>query len=294
MNVFLTGASGYVGSAVLERLLAHGHQVTALVHRRPPQARSGVSFVQGDVTDAVSLTRAMTGCEAVVHLVGIIEERPRKGITFERIHVEGTRNMLQAAKSNGIRRYVHMSAIAASPDGPAKYQRTKWAAEEAVRASGLDWTILRPTVVAGPGNEVIRMLAGVLKWAPVFPIFGSGAYEMQPVPIETVAEAFARALELPQTIGRAYSVAGRDRVTYKQMVQAIASVLGRRPLLVHIPEGLIRAVVPVAQHLPGFPITREQLVMLLDSKECDERPFLQDFGLEPEPFRQGLERYVKR
>lgn len=294
MHIFLTGASGYVGTAVLDHLLAHGHTVTALVHRRPPGKREGVTYAQGSVVDQESLTRAMQGADAVVHLVGIIVEKPHRGVTFDRIHVEGTKNVLAATKSAGIRRYLHMSALGARPNATARYHQTKWAAEEAVRASGLDWTIFRPSLVAGPGNEVIKMLAGVLRFAPLFPVFGDGLYEMQPVPLETVAEAFAEALRRPETIGQTYDVAGRERIAYKEMLRTIASLLGRRPLLLPIPAGLIRAVVPVMQHMPGFPLTKEQLIMLLEGNTCDERPFLTAFGFDPIPFREGLARYVGR
>lgn len=294
MQVFLTGASGYVGTAVLDHLLARGHTVTALTHRRPPGQREGVTHVRGDIRDPASLARAMAGCEAVVHLVGIIVERPRRGITFDQIHVEGTRNVINAAQQAGIRRYLHMSALGARAGAPARYHQTKWAAEEAVRASGLDWTIFRPSLVAGPGNEVIKMLAGVLRFAPAFPIFGDGRYQMQPVPLEIVAEAFAQALRRPETAGRTFDVAGRERLTYSEMLRTIAGLLGRRPLFFHLPEGLMRAVVPVMQHLPGFPLTKEQLTMLLEGNTCDEKAFLDAFGFDPIPFREGLARYVGR
>jgi uncharacterized protein YbjT (DUF2867 family) len=293
MRVFLTGASGYVGGEILEKLLAHGHTVTALEHRRPPAPREGVTTMPGDIRDPASLHDAMAGCEAVIHLVGIIVERPLRGITFERIHLQGTVNVLEAARKRGIRRYIHMSALGTRPGAAAVYHQTKWAAEEAVRASGLDWTIFRPSLVAGRKNEVIKMLSGVLRFAPVFPIFGDGRYKFSPIPVGDLAEAFVRSLAMPETVGKIYEAGGREAIPYKEMVRLIAAAAGRRPLLLHVPAGLMRAVVPVAQYLPGFPLTKEQLTMLLEGNDCDGGPFLETFGLHPVTFAEGLREWVR-
>src|SRR5687768_9499458 len=159
-RVFITGASGFVGSAVLEELLSRGYSANALVHRGELQVTGDrVTTIKGDLFDRKALDEGLRGCDAVIHVVGIIMERPGKGVTFERIHVEGTRNVVDAAVRNGVRRYVHMSALGSRPDAASRYHRTKFQAEQYVRGSGLEWTIFRPSLIHGPRGEFMRMEA---------------------------------------------------------------------------------------------------------------------------------------
>src|SRR5437762_887669 len=179
-TVFVTGASGFVGEAVVEELLQRGYEVNALVHRRAIVSVAGrVHSIDGSLFDEKNLAEGMRGASAVIHLVGIIFERPFEGITFERMHVEATKAVVDAAKVAGVKRFVHMSALGTRMDAVSDYHKTKYAAEQYVRASGLDWTIFRPSMIHGPKGEFIGMEA---KWArhkaPPFlfmPYFGAGA-----------------------------------------------------------------------------------------------------------------------
>src|SRR4051794_28602671 len=179
-RVMVTGASGFVGSAVTDELLARGYAINALVNRKPVDDRGGrVASFAGGVFDPRALGEAVRGVDAVIHLVGIIMERRGRGITFERIHFQGTRAVVDAARRAGVRRYVHMSALGVRPDAMSDYHKTKFAAEQYVRASGLDWTIFRPSLIHGPKGEFMQMEK---KWAkrraPPFlfmPYFGAGA-----------------------------------------------------------------------------------------------------------------------
>src|SRR5438105_965562 len=185
-RVFVTGASGFVGAAVVDRLLERGYAVNALVHRRPLRADDAVRSIKGDVFDDAALDEGIRGCDAVIHLIGIIMEKPRKGITFARMHFDATKSVVDATLRNRVRRYVHMSALGARPEAVSEYHRTKFLAEQYVRASGLDWTILRPSLIHGPSGEFMQMEAA---WArrqkPPFlfmPYFGGKhAGKLQPV-----------------------------------------------------------------------------------------------------------------
>jgi NADH dehydrogenase len=213
--VFVSGGSGFVGTAVIEELLSRGHSVNALVHRGNLRVTVGdVRVVRGDLFDRAALDECLRGCDAVVHLVGIIMERPSRGVTFERIHFKGTRNVVDAAKRNDVRRYVHMSALGTRPDAVSNYHKTKYRAEQYVRSSGLDWTILRPSLIHGPAGEFMRMEANWARHkAPPFlfmPYFGGGllgrggAGMLQPVYVNDVARAFVDALDNPKTVGEVY------------------------------------------------------------------------------------------
>ncbi|MGD0585062.1 MAG: NAD(P)H-binding protein, partial [Oryzomonas sp.] len=248
--------------------------------------------VEGDVTRPESFEQGADGCDAVVNLVGIIREFPAKGVTFERLHVQATANLLAAAKRAGIRRYVQMSALGTRPNAVSRYHRTKFRAEELVRNSGFEWTILRPSLIFGPQDAFITMLARQLRMAPAMPVIGSGAYRVQPIHADDVARCFALALEMPATIGQCYELCGNDRLTYVDLLDAVAAAMGRSaPLKPRLPLGVMKLVIPVMQGIPQFPITMDQLQMLVEENICDGR-WKQTFGFEPKGFREGIGEYL--
>jgi NADH dehydrogenase len=235
----------------------------------------------------------IAGCDSVIHLVGIIREQPAAGVTFDRVHVQGTRNVLDAAAGAGVRRYVHMSALGSRPHARARYHQSKWAAEEAVRGSGLAWTIFRPSIIYGPGDGFVTMLARMVRRTPVVPVIGSGRQRLQPIPVEQVAEGFARALSLPATEKQTYDVGGPDAVTLVELLDLIGAALGyRRVRKAHVPLGLMRPAARLLHRLRAFPVTPDQLLMLEEDNTCDPRPFLATFGLQPVPLATGLRRVL--
>jgi uncharacterized protein YbjT (DUF2867 family) len=278
-RVLLTGARGFVGGEVLRQLLASGHEVVAVSrHLRATKVPSGVIQVAADITGD-GWQRWCEGCGAAIHLVGIIRQVPRAGATFERAHVISTRRVIAACRSLGIRRLIHMSALGARAEAETAYHRTKWQAEEAVRASGLDWTIFRPSPIFGPGDGFSTTIARAMRRLPVFPVFGDGTYRVQPVAVEEVARCFLGALERPVTVGETYQVGGPEALTYNELLRRIAQALGLRRVFVHIPLSLAKVVVSIIQHLPGGPITRDQLTMLLEGSTCDTSAASLTFGV---------------
>jgi NADH dehydrogenase len=291
-RVFVTGATGFVGRAVIQALRAEGHVVRCLVRRGSEEDLHGftaIERVEGDILGPTGALEAdIGGCDTVVHLVGIIREVPSRGVTFERLHHQGTRNVLDAASRAGVRRYLHMSALGARPRARARYHQTKWAAEEAVRASGLAWTIFRPSVIYGPGDGFVSLLAGMIRRLPVVPVIGDGHQRLQPVPVEHVAAGFARAVRLEATVKHTYDVTGPDPVTMMQMLQLIGAALHRPVRTVRVPFALMRPVAQLMQGLPSFPLTRDQLLMLGEDNTADAGAFYAAFDLQPTPLAQGL------
>ena len=303
MTVLLTGATGYVGGYVLDALLERGHSVRALVRSGGDAlaARDGVDVRHGDVTDAASLDGAFDGADAVIHLVGIIDVSPSKGVTFERIHVGGTRRVVEAAQAAGVTRFVHMSANGARPDGPSAYQRTKWKAEEIVRAAGFDHTVIfRPSTLfgdPGPDNPEFakRLWETLVKPFPVLPVFGDGTYELQPVHVAACASAFAQAVDRDASDGASYCVAGRERLPYREVLRRIARGGGITPKpTMPVPVGLARVGVNTLGRAGLLPISPAQFEMLVEGNTCDPSAFFADFGVSSPAFDAEALGYLRQ
>ena len=291
-RVFVTGATGFVGRAVIQAVRAEGHVVRCLVRRGSEPDLHGfeaIERVEGDVlAPPATLEAGMAGCDTVIHLVGIIREHPARSVTFDRIHHDATLNVLTAAARAGVRRYLHMSALGADAHARARYHQTKWAAEEAVRASGLVWTIFRPSVIYGAGDGFISMLARMVRRLPVVPVIGDGRQRLQPVSVEHVAAGFARAVTLETSAKQTYVIAGADVVSIHELLALIATALHRRVRTISVPLGLMRPMAQAFHRLPSFPVTPDQLLMLEEDNTGDARPFYETFGLTPVPLARGL------
>jgi NADH dehydrogenase len=296
--IFVTGGSGFVGSAVIDELLQKKFRVRALVHRAPIE-KDGVESVPGGLFGG-HLAEAMAGCAAVIHLVGIIMERG--AATFEKIHVDGTKAVVDAAKQAGVGRYIHMSALSTRENAKSAYHRTKWDAEQHVVRHAPAWTIFRPSLIHGPGGEFTEQLA---KWARgraapwvVMPYFGGGllgtggAGKLQPVHVDDVAKAFVGAIDLPAARGRIYNLAGPEVLTWPQMHRvASEAVRGKPKRSLPIPAwyaGLLTRVVPGSL----LPFNRAQVQMSQEDNTGDVTEYLNDFGRVPRPFTSSFRDYA--
>ena len=292
MKIFIAGGTGFVGGHLTAELLKRGHQLVLLSHGPPAAEHAGVSYVQGDVTDLASYLPVVEGCDGVINLVGIIREFPARGITFERLHVEATACMLQAARQGGVQRYLQMSALGTRPDAVSAYHRTKWQGEELVRGSGLSWTIFRPSLIFGPKDAFVNMLADNLRLAPVMPTMGDGTYRLQPIHADDVARCYADALERPETCGQAYELCGSDRLSYRELLDLIAEELGKgHPWKPALPLAIMQPIIKALQGISAFPITTDQLQMLLEENICDGA-WRETFRFEPIRFREGIRAYL--
>jgi NADH dehydrogenase len=294
MDVLLTGATGYVGSYILRELLRQNHTPHCLVRGSAEDLAvqdDAIEVVSGDVTEPDSLDGAFADCTAVIHLVGIIEENSSRGVTFERLHVDATRHVVNAAQAAGIERFIHMSANGARPDAPTGYQRTKWEAEQIVKGADFaHWTIFRPALLFGkpdPGRPEFssRLLDDLIRPFPVLPVFGDGSYELQPVHATEVAEAFVQALSVKAAHHQTYVAAGRDRFPYVEVLDRIAKGAGLQPKpKVHVPLFLARMGVYTAGRAGLLPISPSQFEMLIEGNTGDESAFYGDFELSATPF----------
>ena len=295
MRVLVIGGSGFIGREIVRGLVHAGHAVRVLSrHSSLPE----VETVKGDVRDGKALRSASMDCEAILYLAGIIAEVGPQ--TYERVHHQGVLHALAAAHAVGVRRWIQMSALGTRESARARYHQTKWAAEEAVRASGLDWTIFRPSVVFGPGDGFIRFFERMSRWSPVLPLIGGGGMLFQPVAVGDVARCFVEGLTSPAAIGRTYDVCGRERWTLRSMLEEILQVTGRRRLLLNVPWGLAQVqalcmetvFADILRLAP--PLNRDQLLMLGEDNVGDPEPAFRDFRIKPLDFATGIRRYLPR
>ncbi len=272
-TILVTGATGFVGRRVVDELLGRGHRVVALV-RTPDDAaevvgrvgadvRVGVVPRIGDVTRFDTLPAALEGVEAVVHLAAIPRDW-RGGADLRIVNTEGTRGVVEAMRTARVRRLVHMSALGISDDPRLLYASSKAKAEAIVRSSGLDWTILKPSLQFGPGDGFFNIIADLVRWSPgIVPVPGRGDARFQPIHVEDVARVVGLSLEDPSTIGGSFELGGPRTWTYREITAEVLTGMGRRALILPMPVPLIHLVAAMAEalHVP-FPVATDQLRQL--------------------------------
>lgn len=278
MEVLVTGATGFVGRHLGPRLLAEGHSVRALSRRGSrTHGDPRVRPVAGDVTDLASLRAAVDGADAVVHLVAIIVER--KDLTYSRVNHLGTENVVRAMRDAGVPTLVHQSALGVGPDRERfPYLHSKWLGEEAVRAGGIDHTILRAGVIHGPGAGFFKPIVWNLRWLPAFPLPGGGRTRFQPVHVDDVCSAIVSCLRSPKGT---LDVAGPEILTFEQIVRVVMEALGKPRPTVRIPAWMAR---PFAwtQALRREPlVTSDQLDMIVLDNTTALDVVWRNFGFQP-------------
>jgi NADH dehydrogenase len=291
-TVLVVGGSGFVGRHVAARLVAADHRVIVPTRRRG-NARElfllpTVEVVEADVSDAATLSRLVRGSDAVINLVGILNEKG--GETFAQAHVGLTRNLIAACTANGVRRLVQMSALNADSAGPSRYQRTKGDAEAAVVASGLAWTIFQPSVIFGREDAFLNLFARLLRALPVVALAGADV-KFQPVYVGDVAECFVRALDLDASIGRMYPLCGPRVYTLRELVRYVGEQCGAERPIVPLGGALGRLQALALEMLPGKLMSRDNLASMEVDSVCDcEFPAL--FGLRPTPLEAIAPEYL--
>jgi NADH dehydrogenase len=262
-----------------------------------------VEITEGEIEDREAVDACLSGADAAIYLIGILREFPSRGITFEELQHRAVERAILAAADRGVSRFLLMSANGVKPHG-TPYQRTKFQAEEALKASSLDWTIFRPSVIFGDprgrmefcsqlrGDIIDSPLPAPLFFGGLLP-FGAGAFELAPVHVKDVAEAFVRALERPETAGGTLQLCGPDRLTWKQILSKIASAVGKKKFMAPAPALGVKAVATFLDGQSWFPITRDQINMLLEGNVCDAPGAFTLLGIEPRPFDDRTLSYLR-
>jgi uncharacterized protein YbjT (DUF2867 family) len=278
-NVLVLGGSGFIGRYIVNQLVGQGCRVLVPARRRDKAKHlillPTCDVVEADIHDDVTLARLVAGQHAVVNLVGILHGTAQD---FERVHTRLAQRVVAACESAGVDRLLHMSALGADENGPSEYQRSKGRAEALVRASRLQWTVFRPSVVFGVEDRFLNLFARMARWFPVLPVGGADA-KFQPVWVEDVATAFVHALDNEATYRKAYELAGPQIYTLRELVVYAARTAGHPRPVIGLGDGLARLQARVLELLPGEPLlSRDNL----DSLKRDNIASVQPFKPAPE------------
>ena len=288
--ILVTGPTGFVGRRVVEALTTGGYPVRALVHtasRASVLSANDIEIVHGDILDPGSLLGACEGVDGVIHLVAVLREREEQ--TFHQVNYQGTRNILEAAASSGVKRIVCASTIGASADPAAPYMHSRWLAEQEVTRSPIAHTIVRFSLGFGDGDEFLNMIAAQVRLSPVVPVVGDGRAIFQPIAVEDVAKCLVAAYEKDDVAGGTIEVGGPEYFTYEEILGLVAETLGARVIKIHLPLSLLRSVAAMmAALMPRPPATRDQLMMLVRDNAAELDSVERFFGFLPRSLRDNL------
>jgi NADH dehydrogenase len=292
MKLFIAGGTGYIGNHVIDKLVKDGHKIRALV-RKGSEAKLNNKFIEswyGDIADPASLNSALDGCDAVIYLIGLIREFPSKGITFELAHVQGVKHLYERAKLSGVKRWIQISANGVKPDTPDGYRRTKYRAEEFIKAQDIDYTILRPSVVFGGETEgtinFVTTVKDIINLMPfVVPVIGNGTYKIQPVHIDDLANAISMIIDKPSTFNKAYTLCGPKSLSYNDIIDVITNMHNlKKKMKIHIPAFLVELLAGLLKNFESFPVTPEQIDMLVSGNTCSDSYLFDELKIIPKGF----------
>ena len=290
MTILVTGGAGFVGNNIIDKLVAKGYSVRAMVHNlEKAQKRLGkygnkVEIVQGDVTKRASLTPLMEGVTAIIHTVAISMEKGT--LTYDAVNYQGTVNLVDTAVDAGVNRFINVSQNGADSSSPYAFLRSKGKAQDAVAASSLQWTALRPSTIFGEQDEFFNTFSRLVRLTPfVFPLIGGGKATFQPVSVHDVAEAAVRSLEDDSTIGKNLGLGGPEVLTMGEIEKRVIEALDTKRIMIPAPVWLLRPVVFVMENaLPGSPVSSTLLDLLAVPNTIADNALVTVFGMQPIPF----------
>ncbi|MBI4685545.1 MAG: complex I NDUFA9 subunit family protein [Nitrospirae bacterium] len=294
--IFIAGATGFVGSHLIDALLKEGHQLRCLV-RSEKTAKSfhekGIEVVRGDITEPDTIQGALKDINFVIHLVGIIEEKG--SVTFQRVHVDGTKNLVNEAKQTGVKHFFYQSALEADRGSWSGYLRTKAEAEEIVKASDIPYTVFRPSLIIGPWDGFTKRLMDIVKMSPVIiPVPGDGKTKFQPIYIKDWIICLLKVLSSPELFSGIFEIGGPEHLTYNEIVSSLAKAMKIKKSILHMPMRLLKLGAALAEKtIPVLPVTYDQLRLLENDNICDKDSVEKHFGFRPMGYKEALSEFVR-
>lgn len=296
-RALVAGGTGFIGSHLARRLVLEGYEVLIMSRHagEGSSAAGSLRRVPGDVLDLKGLVKTLRGVDVLVIAVqfpGAPVEKPRLGQTYMRVDGQGTVNLVAAARTAEVKRIVYISGAGTRPGQRAPWFQAKLVAEEAVRESGIPYTIFRPSWVYGPEDRSLNQFAAFARRLPFVPVIGSGRTRVQPLLVDDLAESVAIALGKPAAVNQTYDIGGPQTLTMDEIIRTMLAAMGRRKPLLHAPAWLMKAAVAPLTLLPSPPFSPGAVDFVLMEEPVDNGPVLRDLGLTLEPLSKGLD-YLK-
>ena len=308
MKVAVFGGTGFVGSYLIDELIASDHIPRVLVRSGSEEKLMQADKcepVHGDISDKIAIGDTLAGTEAAIYNIGIIRQFPRKGITYEDLQFDGARNCMDQCKELGIDRFILMSANGVRPDGTG-YQKTKWLAEQYLMNTDLKWTIFRPSLIFGDPRgsnrpEFCTQLKKDLIRPPIpAPLFhdgivpvDAGRFSMSPIHVKDVASIFVGSLASEDTASKIFELGGPHTLGWKEIIKTVAKGSGKNKWTIPAPAIFIRSIAALFDRFSWFPITRDQLTMLMEGNTCETSNLFTKFRAVPIPFTAEELSYLK-
>lgn len=286
--ILITGASGYIGRHLVARLAAQGERPRCLVRNVRRAANilhvDKVELVHGDTTSPDSLETAVQGVDTIVHTAFITADRKQStGNNYEETNVRGTANVIQAAKKAGVKRIIVISGLGTKPDKPGSYMQGRYLAEKMIKESGLDWTIIQPSVLFGKDAPFFKGLADLIRVSPAVPLIGCGKIMFQPIYVEDVVTVIIKVLEEPErTKNKTYTIGGPEYYSFTQIIDALLHAMHKKRLKVPAPTPLVGVGAAVMEAvLPKPPLTKAAMTLFTFDNTTDLNSVERDFGFKP-------------
>jgi len=299
MNLLVAGGSGFIGSHIVRELIEHSPESAVRILTRKTKAESPwgprVQYAAGDVTVPQSLTALLQGVDVVIHCVQFPNhpvENPAKGWTYERVDGQGTWNLVNACMPAGVHRFVYLSGAGAGPGRSEPWFHAKHEAEQAVRQSGMEYAILRPSWVYGPEDRSLNRFVMLARRSPVIPVIGNGRSRVQPVSVFDVAKVAALSATRAQAPNAVFELGGPEELSMNEILRTVQKILGKRRILMHSPVVVMKLVTRVLALLPNPPLTPSAIDFILMEERVDPRPAEEFFGMKFESLEAGLRRYL--
>lgn len=284
--ILITGGTGAIGKKLIKELKNYGYRLRILIRNANDEKLDGIEFAAGDLNNIESLEKAAAGVDAVIHLAGITHTN-NLGLYYK-INTEGTKNLTKACRINNVKRFIYISSRAACPEGGA-YAESKLLAENFLKESSLDWTILRPSEVYGADKKAaISKLVNIIQKYPYVPVVGDGQYLLSPVYADDLIQSIIAALKNNISLERTYTIAGPETLTYSDLIDRISKILGVKRIKIFLPLGLFKLLAFLFYILKINILVQDQIPRLLCVKSSDVSLARKDLNFNPRTIEEGI------